>query len=178
MKGQCKGCVYTVVALLSAQIMFHHFLNHCILKSFNHSKEERLNRKKLLSLSAQDGHRDKERPVSNGAVGRRPTLICPDRLKDFGAEEYLDVDVKCLETKVTEAPEIQLMCPVKPIKKRVSVCTPVSNVPAEYLRFEDISMAALKIQSGVQKTPCTVSQPLTQLYCLYHPIILCHPLSV
>ncbi|XP_031434663.1 L-threo-3-hydroxyaspartate ammonia-lyase isoform X1 [Clupea harengus] len=50
------------------------------------------------------------------------------------------------------------MCPVKPIKKRVSVCTPVSNVPAEYLRFEDISMAALKIQSGVQKTPCTYSR--------------------
>lgn len=113
-----------------------------------------------MSCPAQDAHSEKPCPVSNGAVGRRPTLICPERLKDFGAEEYLNGDVTFLESKVSEAPEVQLMCPVKPSKKCGNVCTSSSNIPVEYLRFEEISMAAFKIQSGLQKTPCTVSQHL------------------
>ncbi|XP_041921978.1 serine racemase [Alosa sapidissima] len=124
---------------------------------FWQSKEERLSPKKITT-SAQDGHCEKKCPVSNGAVGRRPTLICPERLKDFGAEEYLNGDVKFSESKVAKAPEIQLMCPVKPSKKCGSVCTSTINLPAEYLRFEEISMAAFKIQPGVQKTPCTYSR--------------------
>lgn len=113
-----------------------------------------------MSCPAQDAHKEKQCPVSNGAVGRRPTLICPERLKDFGAEEYLNGDVKFLESKVTEAPEAQLMCPVKPSKKCGNVCTSPSNIPEEYLRFEEIGSAAFKIQAGLQKTPCTVSQHL------------------
>ncbi|KAJ3610305.1 hypothetical protein NHX12_022398 [Muraenolepis orangiensis] len=50
--------------------------------------------------------------VANGTPGRRPTLIEPERLKDFGEEELLG----------------------------------------------DISAAAFKIQSAIQKTPCTYSR--------------------
>lgn len=99
----------------------------------------------------KDGH------ISNGRAGRRSTLICPERLKDFGAEEYLNGDVKVFETTVTEPAEIQLMSTPKPAAKR-SVENKTSSKPvSEYLRFEDISAAAFKLQkSGIQKTPCTV----------------------
>ncbi|XP_051945420.1 LOW QUALITY PROTEIN: L-threonine ammonia-lyase-like [Xyrauchen texanus] len=101
----------------------------------------------------KDGH------TCNGQVGRRSTLICPERLKDFGAEEYLNGDVKVFETKVTEPAEVQLMSTPKPSVKKSSESKSASKPPPEYLRFEDISAAAFKLQqSGVQKTPCTYSR--------------------
>lgn len=92
--------------------------------------------------------------VSNGTAGRRPTLIEPERLKDFGEEELLNGDVKVYETRVVGAPEIMLMDPPK--TRRLSEFRVVSRPPIQYLRFEDISAAAFRIQSGIQKTPCTV----------------------
>lgn len=92
--------------------------------------------------------------MSNGAAGRRPTLIEPERLKDFGEEELLNGDVKFYQTKVVEPPEIRLMDPPK--TRRVSEFRVVPRPPAQYLRFEDISAAAFRIQAGIQKTPCTV----------------------
>ncbi|XP_051508328.1 L-threonine ammonia-lyase [Myxocyprinus asiaticus] len=101
----------------------------------------------------KDGH------IGNGRVGRRSTLICPERLKDFGAEEYLNGDVKVFETKVTEPAEVQLMSTPKPSVKKGSESKSASKPPPEYLRFEDISAAAFKLQqSGIQKTPCTYSR--------------------
>ncbi|XP_058508246.1 L-threo-3-hydroxyaspartate ammonia-lyase isoform X1 [Solea solea] len=95
-------------------------------------------------------------PVSNGTRGRRPTLIEPERLKDFGEEELLNGDVKVHETKVMERPEVMLMEPQK--TRRVSEFQIVSRPLPQYLRFEDISAAAFRIQSEIQKTPCTYSR--------------------
>ncbi|XP_062319848.1 L-threonine ammonia-lyase isoform X1 [Osmerus eperlanus] len=96
--------------------------------------------------------------VCNGALSRRTTLIEPERLKDFGEEDLLNGDVKTWETKVEGTPEIQLKDPPKTSKKRDSGSTAVPKPTSEYLRFEDISAAAFKIQSGIQKTPCTYSR--------------------
>ncbi|KAF7221448.1 L-threonine ammonia-lyase isoform X1 [Nothobranchius furzeri] len=98
---------------------------------------------------------------SNGAMGRRATLIEPERLKDFGEEELLNGDVVVHKIKVVEAPEIKLMDPPK--TRRVSEFRIVPRPPAQYLRFEDISAASFRIQSGIQKTPCTYSR-LSKLY--------------
>uniref|UniRef100_A0A667ZU59 L-serine deaminase n=1 Tax=Myripristis murdjan TaxID=586833 RepID=A0A667ZU59_9TELE len=96
-------------------------------------------------------------PISNGSVGRRPTLIEPERLKDFGEEELLNGDVRVWEATVVCPPEVQLLDPPK--TRRVSEFTaPVKPPPPQYLRFEDISAAAFKIQSGIQRTPCTYSR--------------------
>ncbi|XP_039478018.1 L-threonine ammonia-lyase [Oreochromis aureus] len=54
------------------------------------------------------------------------------------------------------APEVVLMDPPK--TRRVSEFRMIPRPPAQYLRFEDISAAAFRIQSGMQKTPCTIVQ--------------------
>ncbi|XP_077352162.1 L-threonine ammonia-lyase isoform X2 [Festucalex cinctus] len=95
--------------------------------------------------------------LSNGAVGRRPTLIEPERLKDFGEEELLNGDVKVRDTRVVvEAPVMTLKEPPK--TRRVSEFRIVPRPAVQYLRFEDISAAAFTIQPGIQKTPCTYSR--------------------
>lgn len=100
-------------------------------------------------------------PVNNGTAGRRPTLIEPERLKDFGEEHLLNGDVKVYDTKVVEVPEIRLTEPPK--TRRVSEFR-IRPKP-QYLRFEDISAAAFRIQTGIQKTPCTVLS-----HCVIHII--------
>ncbi|KAL0178771.1 hypothetical protein M9458_027665, partial [Cirrhinus mrigala] len=98
----------------------------------------------------------KDSYIGNGRAGRRSTLICPERLKDFGAEEYLNGDVKVFETSVSEPPEVQLMSTPKPAMKKGSESKTAAKAPPEHLRFEDISAAAFKLQqAGIQKTPCT-----------------------
>ncbi|XP_044070898.1 L-threonine ammonia-lyase isoform X1 [Siniperca chuatsi] len=94
--------------------------------------------------------------VSNGTAGHRPTLIEPERLKDFGEEELLNGDVKVYDTKVVGGPKIMLMEPPK--TRRVSEFRIVPRPPTQYLRFEDISAAAFRIQTVIQKTPCTYSR--------------------
>uniref|UniRef100_A0A674NGT7 L-serine deaminase n=1 Tax=Takifugu rubripes TaxID=31033 RepID=A0A674NGT7_TAKRU len=92
--------------------------------------------------------------LCNGTAGCRPTLIEPERLKDFGEEHLVNGDVKVFETKVVEAPEVRLMEPPK--TRRVSE---FRHTPKpQYLRFEDISAAAFRLQTGIQKTPCTYSR--------------------
>uniref|UniRef100_H2TH10 L-serine deaminase n=1 Tax=Takifugu rubripes TaxID=31033 RepID=H2TH10_TAKRU len=94
------------------------------------------------------------RALTNGTAGCRPTLIEPERLKDFGEEHLVNGDVKVFETKVVEAPEVRLMEPPK--TRRVSE---FRHTPKpQYLRFEDISAAAFRLQTGIQKTPCTYSR--------------------
>ncbi|XP_022599366.1 L-threonine ammonia-lyase-like isoform X1 [Seriola dumerili] len=115
-----------------------------------------LKREELHLGPSQPGASYKCCPISNGTVGRRPTLIEPERLKDFGEEELLNGDVKVYDTKVVGGPEIMLMDPPK--TRRVSEFRIVPRPPAQYLRFEDISAAAFRIQSGIQKTPCTYSR--------------------
>uniref|UniRef100_H2L489 L-serine deaminase n=1 Tax=Oryzias latipes TaxID=8090 RepID=H2L489_ORYLA len=95
-------------------------------------------------------------PAELHRTGRRSTLIEPERLKDFGEEELLNGDVRVHETRMVEAPEIKLMDPPK--TRRLSEFRTVPRPPLQYLRFEDISAAAFRIQSGIQKTPCTYSR--------------------
>lgn len=92
--------------------------------------------------------------ISNGTAGRRPTLIEPERLKDFGEEDLVNGDVKVYSTKVVGSPEIMLMEPPK--TRRLSEFRIVPRPLVQYLRFEDISAAAFRIQTGIQRTPCTV----------------------
>lgn len=89
-------------------------------------------------------------------MGHRSTLIEPERLKDFGEEDLLNGDVKIHQTKVVDTPAIILLEPPK--TRRVSEFRNIPRPPVQYLRFEDISAAAFRIQAGIQKTPCTVCQ--------------------
>lgn len=111
-------------------------------------------REELHLGPSQPGASYKCGTISNGTAGRRPTLIEPERLKDFGEEELLNGDVRVYDTKVVGGAEIMLMDPPK--TRRVSEFRIVPRPPVQYLRFEDISAAAFRIQSGIQKTPCTV----------------------
>ncbi|KAM9476745.1 L-threonine ammonia-lyase [Clarias gariepinus] len=118
----------------------------------------------IKTCSSRDGQCQKDSIISNGVPIRRPTLICPERLRDFGAEEYLNGDVRHFKTKVAEVPEMQLMAPPKPSIQINNDIKPAPKPPAEYLSFEDISAAVLNIQqAGIQKTPCTYSR-LSKLY--------------
>nr|XP_046258818.1 L-threonine ammonia-lyase [Scatophagus argus] len=113
-----------------------------------------LPREELRLGPSQPGSSYKCGPISNGTAGRRPTLIEPERLKDFGEEELLNGDVKVYDTKVVGGPEIMLMDPPK--TRRVSEFRIIPK--PQYLRFEDISAAAFRIQTEIQKTPCTYSR--------------------
>ncbi|XP_027030644.1 L-threonine ammonia-lyase [Tachysurus fulvidraco] len=120
---------------------------------------------KIKKCSSNDGSViEKNGIISNGVLTRRPTLICPERLRDFGAEEYLNGEVRPFKTKEMEAPEMQLMAPPKTPIQSIKDYKPAHKPPAEYLGFEDISAAALNMQqSGIQKTPCTYSR-LSKIY--------------
>ncbi|XP_050981309.1 L-threonine ammonia-lyase [Labeo rohita] len=97
---------------------------------------------------AKDGY------IGNGRVGRRSTLICPERLKDFGAEEYLNGDVKVFETSVSEPPEVQLMSTPKPAMKKGSESKSAAKAPPEHLPLRTPSAKTLLFQqTGIQKTP-------------------------
>ncbi|KAF4106192.1 hypothetical protein G5714_013854 [Onychostoma macrolepis] len=135
-------------------------------KSFNDSEEydpfwqsaEQRRGSSKPDCSFHSGPCAKDGQIGNGRLSRRSTLICPERLKDFGAEEYLNGDVKVFESSVSEAPEVQLMSKPKPVKKSSESKTAAKPAP-EHLRFEDISAAAFKLQqTGIQKTPCTYSR--------------------
>ncbi|KAG7333916.1 hypothetical protein KOW79_002323 [Hemibagrus wyckioides] len=118
----------------------------------------------IKKCSSNNSGCQKDGIINNGVLTRRPTLICPERLRDFGAEEYLNGEVKPFKTKVMEAPQMQLMVPPKPTIQNNKDFKPAPKPPAEYLGFEDISAAALNIQqSGIQKTPCTYSR-LSKIY--------------
>ncbi|KAK1791145.1 hypothetical protein P4O66_002175 [Electrophorus voltai] len=81
---------------------------------------------------------------------RRSPLSLP--ASALSAEEHLDVDLKTLE-------KVPLMAPTEPFITRSREHKSAPGPPVEFLRFQDISAAALKIQqSGIQKTPCTKQQ--------------------
>lgn len=69
-------------------------------------------------------------------------------------EDYLNGDLTTWEKKVAGNTEEALKRDTEPVlpKVRKSSVRPKN----EFMRFEDISAAAFKIQSGVLKTPCMV----------------------
>ncbi|TSK22647.1 putative serine racemase [Bagarius yarrelli] len=122
---------------------------------FWHSDNQHLSSNKKTCLSNKS-RCQKEDIINNRILTCRPILICPERLRDFGAEEYLNGEVRALQTKLMEAPEVQLMVPPK---ASTNDYKPAPKIPADYLDLEDIKAAALNIhQSGIQKTPCTYSR--------------------
>ncbi|XP_069467132.1 L-threonine ammonia-lyase-like isoform X2 [Ambystoma mexicanum] len=120
--------------------------------------EKKLKRRESLRCR-QDG------PGQNGSHVPRPTPINPERLKDFGEEDYLNGDVKTWEMKIVGHPEELLKDAPRAPPPQVTpspVNAPVRRASirprSEVIRFEDISAAAFKIQGGVQKTPCMYSR--------------------
>ncbi|XP_061914778.1 L-threonine ammonia-lyase [Entelurus aequoreus] len=149
----------------AAQLFYSSYLNERLERLFSpkpalkdsEEKDPFWQREELRLGPAEPANSYKGGLVSNGAVGRRPTLIEPERLKDFGEEELVNGDVKVRDTRVAvEAPVIILMDPPK--TRRVSEFRIVPRPTEQYLRFEDISAAAFTIQSGIQKTPCSYSR--------------------
>ncbi|XP_041261070.1 putative threonine dehydratase [Onychostruthus taczanowskii] len=117
--------------------------------------------KKQDILAVCDLHCCKDVPVRNGLIGQKPPSINPERLKDFGEEDYLNGDVKTWEMKIVSRNEElirdALSCIPQPSSRTsLAGCN-------RLIRFEDISAAAFKIQCGVQKTPCMYSR-LSKLY--------------
>ncbi|XP_064285404.1 L-threonine ammonia-lyase-like [Passer domesticus] len=103
----------------------------------------------------------KDVPVRNGLIGQKPPSINPERLKDFGEEDYLNGDVKTWEMKIVSRNEELLRDALSCIPQPSSRTSLASC--NRLIRFEDISAAAFKIQCGVQKTPCMYSR-LSKLY--------------
>ncbi|XP_071604420.1 L-threonine ammonia-lyase-like isoform X3 [Heliangelus exortis] len=95
-------------------------------------------------------------PIRNGLIGQKPPSISPERLKDFGEEDYLNGDVKTWEMKIL-SPNEELLRDALSCIPQSSSRTSLSSCN-KLIRFEDISAAAFKIQSGVQKTPCMYSR--------------------
>ncbi|XP_037320974.2 L-threonine ammonia-lyase isoform X2 [Pungitius pungitius] len=94
--------------------------------------------------------------VSNGTACSRSTLIEPERLKDFGEEELVNGNVRVRGTKAFGDAKLKLMEPPK--IRRLSEFRIVPRPIIEFLRFEDISAASFRIQTVIQKTPCTYSR--------------------
>ncbi|XP_025053503.1 uncharacterized protein LOC102368673 isoform X1 [Alligator sinensis] len=116
------------------------------------SKNDDSKVKKQDIRTPHDIHHCKDRPIRNGNIGQRPLSINPERLKDFGEEDYLNGDVKTWEMKIVSRSEELLGDALDPVSHSKS------KTYNKLIRFEDISAAAFKIQCGVQKTPCMYSR--------------------
>ncbi|XP_077206997.1 L-threonine ammonia-lyase-like isoform X4 [Paroedura picta] len=99
-----------------------------------------------------DHHCFKDGPIRNGVIGQRPPSINPERLKDFGEEDFLNGGVKTWEMKIVSHNE-ELLRDSASRPDRISL-----TAYDKCIRFEDISAAAFKIQCGIQKTPCMYSR--------------------
>ncbi|XP_070608094.1 L-threonine ammonia-lyase-like [Erythrolamprus reginae] len=109
--------------------------------------------KKPVASASSELYLDKDRPRRKNRADQRRSSIHPERLKDFGEEEELNGGVKTWELKIISQEEEKLndaaTCPEVAISKPVyTTCK----------KIQDISTAALKIQHGVLKTPCTYSR--------------------
>lgn len=131
---------------------FNHpsFPNKIILFVFR--DDNKINKRDAPAIC--DLHRCKDGPVRNGHVGQRPPSINPERLKGFVEEDYLNGDVKTWEMKIVSRNEELLGDALSLIPQSNTRTSQSSH--NKLIRFEDISAAAFKIQSGVQKTPCMV----------------------
>ncbi|XP_072279904.1 L-threonine ammonia-lyase-like isoform X2 [Pyxicephalus adspersus] len=129
------------------------FWSSCVEKLFLDKNNEGSSKRQSVS------QKDKAQLPKNGPAecDQNGPPIHPERLKDFVEEEYLNGNLTTWEKKVTYNAQEPLKGgdaePVHP-KVRKSSLRPKN----EFLRFEDISAAAFKIQSGVLKTPCMYSR--------------------
>ncbi|XP_016116881.1 uncharacterized protein [Sinocyclocheilus grahami] len=142
----------TLLSLLQALvcILLRLFLTFILL--FLPRAEQRRGSSKP-DCSFHSGPCAKDSRIGNGRVGCRSTLICPERLKDFGAEEYLNEDMKVFETSVSEPPEVQLMSTPKPaVKKSGESKTAALNICALRTSAQQPSNSS---RPGFRKHPCS-----------------------
>ncbi|KAL8186764.1 UNVERIFIED_CONTAM: hypothetical protein K2H54_007735 [Gekko kuhli] len=114
-----------------------------------HDSDERKGRNRDAPAH-YDRHCYKDGPIRNGVIGQRAPSINPERMKDFGEEDYFNGGVKTWEMKIVSHGE-ELLRDAASRPDRISL-----SAYNKCIRFEDISAAAFKIQCGVQKTPCMV----------------------
>ncbi|XP_043534662.1 L-threonine ammonia-lyase isoform X1 [Chiloscyllium plagiosum] len=93
--------------------------------------------------------------IGNGCPLLQPRAINPERLKDFGEDEFLEKDVKTCEVTVTGRTETQLSNTLNMTEHKTNQTL---GMCSGQIQFEDISVAAFKISNGIQKTPCTYSR--------------------
>lgn len=131
---------------------FNHpsFTNEFLLSVFRDDSKI----KKQDTPALCDLHCCKDGLMRNGLIGQKEPSINPERLKDFGEEDYLNGDVKTWEMKIVSRNEELLRDALSRIPQSSSRTSLSSS--NKLIRFEDISAAAFKIQCGVQKTPCMV----------------------
>uniref|UniRef100_UPI00398E6707 L-threonine ammonia-lyase-like n=1 Tax=Pristiophorus japonicus TaxID=55135 RepID=UPI00398E6707 len=122
---------------------------------FWRSGEEGAQRSRQRPPVSPDSCRHNNGPMVNRCPAPQQRAINPERLKDFGEDEYLGKDVKTWEMTVTGLSQALLSNSPATAERRP--CR-ASETGGGHVRFEDISAAAFKIQNGVQKTPCTYSR--------------------
>ncbi|XP_026534164.1 uncharacterized protein LOC113419129 isoform X1 [Notechis scutatus] len=108
---------------------------------------------KLAASTSSELYLHKDRQRRSSRADQRRSSIHPERLKGFGEEEELNGGVKTWEMKIISQEEGKLndsaTCPEMAISKPVYMTCK---------KIQDISAAAVKIQYGVLKTPCTYSR--------------------
>ncbi|XP_077310089.1 L-threonine ammonia-lyase-like isoform X2 [Lithobates pipiens] len=129
------------------------FWSSCVQKLFLDKNDEGKGKRHSISQKDDKGQHLKNSPAPCDQNG---PPIHPERLKDFVEEEYLNGDLTTWEKKVAGNTEEALKGDAEPVlpKVRKSSVRPKN----EFMRFEDISAAAFKIQNGVLKTPCMYSR--------------------
>ncbi|XP_071987074.1 L-threonine ammonia-lyase-like isoform X1 [Engystomops pustulosus] len=144
-----------VACLLHIAVFVVAVLFSCV-QSLVLNKNDGTQDKKPHSADKSKTQSEKNGPVQSDQNGPRVPPIHPERLKDFVEEEYLNGNPTTWEMKISGNPEQPLKEVVEPAA--VKARKPSVRPKNEFLRFEDISAAAFKIQSGVQKTPCMYSR--------------------
>ncbi|ETE58518.1 Threonine dehydratase catabolic, partial [Ophiophagus hannah] len=109
--------------------------------------------KKLAASASSELYLHKDRQRRSSRADHRRSSIHPERLKDFGEEEELNGGVKTWEMKIISQEEGKLNDSAT--YPEVAISKPVYTTCK---KIQDISAAALKIQYGVLKTPCTDQQ--------------------
>ncbi|XP_069836999.1 L-threonine ammonia-lyase-like isoform X2 [Dendropsophus ebraccatus] len=131
------------------------FWNSCVQRLVLNKNDGRPD-KRQLAVEKSKPQSQKNGPVQGDQNDPCGPPIHPERLKDFVEEEYLNGNLTTWEMKISGNPEQPLRDAVEPVV--VKARKPSVRPKNEFLRFEDISAAAFKIQSGVQKTPCMYSR--------------------
>ncbi|XP_075073229.1 L-threonine ammonia-lyase-like isoform X1 [Mixophyes fleayi] len=143
------GCLLHIAVFVIA------VLYSCVQSLFLDKKDE--GQDKSQNASAKNKTLvQKKIPVQRDKNGPLVSPIHPERLKDFVEEEYLNGDVTTWEIKTAGNAEEPLTDAVEFVVPKIQKSS--VRPKNEFLRFEDISAAAFKIQSGVQKTPCMYSR--------------------
>ncbi|XP_053307135.1 L-threonine ammonia-lyase-like isoform X2 [Spea bombifrons] len=131
------------------------FWSSCVQTLFSDNGNKNATKKNQPPLTSKDqGQKNCLVPCDQN--GPRPLAINPERLKGFVEEEHFNGELSTWEMNVAGSAEELLKESVEPTAQKNR--KPSIRPKNDFLRFEDISAAAFKIQGGVQKTPCMYSR--------------------